>query len=167
MINTKHLLEYKKLIQTTNLQKGYQEQTKLFRLLRIYLEKELKGYTFSGNIVENNMDYAYFQFTNEDLKSKGLKIVLAFIYKDFEYEVWLSGYNRKVQNCYQKVFKEVECKYDLTNNPNRTDYILKNRITNDLDYNNIDKLQLEIKVGVEEFIESVNELLISNNQVIN
>ncbi len=159
MIKTKHLLEYKKLLQTTNLQKGYQEQTKLFRLLRIYLKKELKGYTFSGNIVENNMDYAYFQFTDENLKSKGLKIVIAFIYKDFEYEVWLSGYNRKVQNDFQKNFEELDCKYNLTNNPNRTDYILKNRVTNNPDYNNIDKLQIEIKDGVEEFIESVKGAL--------
>ena len=33
-INTKYIEEYKKIIQTTNLQRGYQELIKFFRHLR-------------------------------------------------------------------------------------------------------------------------------------
>ena len=159
MINTAKILEFKKLIQTTNLQTCYQEQTKLFRSLRVYFEKELKAFDFSGNIVENNMDYAYFQFTNEDIKSKGLKIVIAFIYKDFEYEVWLSGYNRKIQNEYFKHFCNKKLMYSLTNNPDKIDYILKYRVTNDFDYKDENKLLVNIKNKTQEFISNINNLL--------
>ncbi len=82
-VNKEYINEYKKIMKTTNIQKGYQELIKFFRYLKIYLEKELKEYTFAGNIVENSMDYSYFQFTNKKLKSNGLKIVIAFVHKVF------------------------------------------------------------------------------------
>lgn len=66
-INTNYIEEYKKIIQTTNLQRGYQELIKFFRYLRNYLQKEMTNFNFTTNIVENNMDYSYFQFTNENL----------------------------------------------------------------------------------------------------
>lgn len=98
--NGNYIMEYKNIIQSTNLKKGYQEFIKFFRYLRAYLAKELKDYNFTSNIVENNMDYSYFQFTNQKLKAKGLKIVVAFDHQKFIYEVWLSGINRKVQTAY-------------------------------------------------------------------
>ena len=55
--NSEYLETYKSLLATTELQLGYQEFIKLFRFLRIELEKELPDFSFSGNIIENNMDY--------------------------------------------------------------------------------------------------------------
>ncbi len=57
-INANYINEYKKLIQSTNLQKGYQEFVKFFRGLRTYLSGNMSDYKFTGNIVENNMDYS-------------------------------------------------------------------------------------------------------------
>lgn len=159
MINTKYILEFKNIIQKTNLQKGYQEQMKLFRLLRLYLKKDLTNYVFSGNIVENNMDYAYFQFTDNIFKSKGLKIVIVFIYKDFEYEVWMSGYNRNIQNDYFRILKTIEHKYSITENPNKTDYILRYRITNNNNFSTFNQLLQEIKTGTQQFINNSKDLL--------
>lgn len=69
------LSEYKELLQTANLREGYQEFIKLFRYIRVALEKSMPEYKFQGNIIENGMDYSYFLFTNKNLKEKGLKIV--------------------------------------------------------------------------------------------
>lgn len=157
MINIKNILEYKKLIQTTNLQQDYQAQTKLFRSIRIALKKEFPKYEFTGNIVENNMDYAYFQFTNELLKSKGLKFVLVFLYKEFRYEIWLSGYNRKIQSDYFNKFENIKLKYILTTDPNRTDYIVRGQIA--VDYSNVDKIVGDIKLGSSKFINDIEKLL--------
>ncbi len=77
------LMTYKKLIQTTELERSYQEFLRLFRFLRVELEKELPDYRFQGNIVENGMDYSYFQFTNDTLKKKGLKIAVTSIHRNF------------------------------------------------------------------------------------
>lgn len=151
-VNNEYINEYKEIIQTTELQRGYQEFIKFFRYLRINLEKQFNEYTFTGNIVENGMDYSYFQFTNKKLKSKGLKIVIAFVHKNFSYEVWLSGFNRNIQNEYFNMLVKTHQKYTLTNNPNRTDYILKTNIISNYNYDNLDELLKEMKLSITKFI---------------
>ena len=81
--NYKFLEEYQNLIQNTNLQKGYQEFIRLFRWLRISLQTRFSSFRFQGNIVENNMEYSYFQFSDDTLKQMGLKIVVVFVHSDF------------------------------------------------------------------------------------
>ncbi len=158
-INSKYINDYKNIVQTTNLQNGYQEFIKFFRYLRTYLEKEMNNYDFTNNIVENNMDYSYFQFTNQNLKSRNLKIVIAFIHKKFKYEIWLSGINRKVQLNYFEFLKEKSLLYILTNNPNKTDYILKSEISGIYNYDDLEQLLIRIKVSIEEFVRNISQYL--------
>lgn len=157
-LNHSYIQEFQTLLQTTNLQKGYQELIKFFRSLRTYLQKELPEYTFTGNIVENNMDYAYFQFTNEALKSKGLKIVIAFVYSDFTLQIWLSGFNRVIQCKYYEALLEKDHPYTLTENPNKTDYILEMGLIESCNYNDIDGSLKIIKENTLEFIHNVGKL---------
>ncbi len=157
-INGNYIKEYQNIIQTTNLQKCYQEFIKFFRYLKIYLEKAMTDYKFTGNIVENNMDYSYFQFSNEELKNKGLKIVVVFVHKSCNYEVWLSGLNREIQVKYYNMLKGNYGKYTLTTNPNGLDYILKNILINNSDYNDIDKLLIQIKSKIVNFITDVKSV---------
>ena len=51
---------YHTLLQTTNLQKAYQECLRMLRYLSGALEQQLPGYRFRGSVNENGMDYAYF-----------------------------------------------------------------------------------------------------------
>lgn len=157
--NGECIKEYENIIKNTSLQRGYQEFLKFFRYLKIYLEKEMPEYKFTGNIVENNMDYSYFQFSNETLKSKGLKIVVVFVHKTCNYEVWLSGINRNVQIKYHKELIDSDNKYTLTTDPTRLDYILKHIIISDCDYSNIDRLLNEIKSETLNFIEDIQSLV--------
>lgn len=113
----------------------------------------MPDFKFTGNIVENNMDYSYFQFTNNQLKEKGLKIVFTFVHKTFTYEIWLSGINRKTQEHYAKIYKDKLDNYDISSNPNRTDYII--RKTTNIDYNNIDKSLENIKKEVYQLVEDI------------
>lgn len=157
--NSKYLKEYENIMKSTNLQRDYQEFIKFFRYLKIYLEKEMQKYKFTGNIVENNMDYSYFQFSDETLKSKGLKIVIVFVHKTCNYEVWLSGINRNVQVKYHKELMDSDNKYTLTSDPTRLDYILKHIIISNSDYSNIDSLLNEIKSETLNFIEDIQSLV--------
>ena len=69
------LLEtYRTLLQTTDLQKAYQEFIRLFRFLRNELERQMPDFRFQSSITENAMDYAYFSLTNPALKEKCLKL---------------------------------------------------------------------------------------------
>lgn len=148
--------EYKRLLQTTNLQKGYQEFVKSFRQLRTFLQKELPAYAFTGNIVENNMDYAYFQFTNEDLQLKGLKIVIVFVHSEFAYQIWLSGVNRKTQREYYEKLNNKSHPYTLTKNPERTDYILKATLIDDWNALDVEEMQRAIKANAVDFINQMH-----------
>lgn len=84
-------------MQTTDLQKAYQEFIRLFRFLRNELERQMPDFRFQNSITENAMDYAYFSFTYPGLKEKVLKLVVVFDHKNFRLEVWLSGVNRTAQ----------------------------------------------------------------------
>jgi len=158
-INGIYLNEYKNLIQSTNLQKGYQEFVSFFRAFRTFLAKNMSDYTFTGNIVENNMDYSYFQFTNDELKSKGLKFVIAFVHKEFTCEVWLSGMNRNVQINYHKKFLNLKSSFSLTPDPKKFDYILKKELFNEIDDENTDNLFEKSQTNIEEFIKKINKFV--------
>jgi hypothetical protein len=151
-----HLAEYKRLVQTTNLQQGYQEFVKSFRQLRTYLQKALPDFEFTGNIVENNMDYAYFQFSNEALRSKKLKIVVAFVHEKFNCQIWLSGMNREVQTKYYnalKVLNNNQLPYDLTDNPAKTDYILKKELAAAWEKEGMEKVYKKVESAVTDLAD--------------
>lgn len=158
-INANYINEYKKLIQSTNLQKGYQEFVKFFRGLRTYLSGNMSDYKFTGNIVENNMDYSYFQFTNDELQSKGLKFVIAFTHNKFEYEVWLSGINRKTQINYHGKLSKAKHKYTMSPDPNRFDYILKDKLFDKVNYNDCEKLFDDAKNNIQVFAKKIAKLV--------
>ena len=146
-ININYIEEYKNIMKNTNLQKGYQEIIKLFRYLKVYFEKEMPEFKFTSNIVENNMDYSYFQFTNDKLKKNKLKIVFVFIHKEFKFQIWLSGINRNIQNIYKNT------KYNLSINPNKTDYILSKDLN--LNYNDLKQSLIYLKKEVYSFINDI------------
>jgi hypothetical protein len=138
-------MTYKKLIQTTELERSYQEFLRLFRFLWVELEKELGDYRFQGNIIENGMDYSYFQFTNDRLKKKGLKIAVTFVHRNFQFEVWLSGFNRKIQCNYYELLKDTRQPFSLTEDPKRSDYILRIPLDQNLDLSDGKRVLSEIK----------------------
>lgn len=139
------LSEYKELLQTTNLRESYQEFIKLFRYIRVALEKSMPEYKFQGNIVENGMDYSYFLFTNKNLKEKGLKMAVVFAHSNFQFEVWLSGYNRNYQSKYYDLLKGKNIPFELTDNPTRKDYILRVKLEESVDLSDESLLIKEIK----------------------
>jgi len=153
--NENLLMTYKVLLQTTELEKSYQEFISLFRFVRVELEKEMPDYKFQGSIIENGMDYSYFQFSNEHLKNKGLKIAVVFVHRSFQFEVWVSGYNRKYQNQYYDIIKNKECVFELCNNPNRNDYILKLPLSKEIDLSDGESVVNQIKTASLKLVEFI------------
>lgn len=141
------LLQYKEFMQTTNIQEVYQEILKLIKYVRTRLEKEICGYNFMNRIVENEMDFSYFQMTNQKLKELGLKIQVIFVHKSCSFEVWMSGYNRKIQNKYFEMISKRKCPYEKCQNPERNDYIVKIPVKKDID--KIEDIIQEIKKDVD------------------
>jgi len=153
-----YVLEYESLLKTTNLQRDYQEFLKFFKQLRVYLEQELPEYAFLGGIMENGMDYSYFQFTGGALREQGLKIVIAYVHKTSSLEVWLSGVNRKTQATVFARLQTTGTDYEQTPDPNRFDYILKAKILPARGFSGGDDVFGDIRGNVLRFLEDVSWL---------
>lgn len=105
------------------------------------------------------MDYSYFQFSNDELQSKGLKFVITFTHNKFEYEIWLSGMNRKIQIDYHRKLSKAKHTYTMSPDPNRFDYILSEKLFDEVDYDDCDKLFNIAKNNIKLFAEKIDEIV--------
>lgn len=140
--------EYKRIMETTNVQKCYQQVLKLIRFISSELEKELPEYTFMGRVVENQMDFSYFQATRERLKALGLKVQVVFVHSSCEFEVWISGYNRKIQCSHHKRLLATGCPFALCADPERNDFILKAAVEKTITDDTPEEIVAEIKTKI-------------------
>lgn len=150
--------EYKRIMETTNVKKCYQQILKFIRYVSAELEKEMPEYTFMGRVVENQMDFSYFQATRKNLKEAGLKIQVVFMHSTCEFEVWISGYNRKSQCSYYERLRHTECPFEVCSNPERNDFIIKAIMEKTITADTPEAIIAEIKrkiVELEEYISKI------------
>ncbi len=146
------LNDYQQIIKTTNILESYQEFIKLFRYLKIQLQKELPEFSTSNNIMENHLDFAYFQLFKDSLKDRGLKVQIIFVHQRCQFELWISGYNRKIQNKYYLKLKDRKFDYLLTSDPQHIDYIFKSQLSTELDISDGEKLISLLKEDILEIV---------------
>lgn len=144
---------YRILLQTTELQKAYQEFIRLFRFLRNELERQMPDFRFQSSITENAMDYAYFSLTNPALKEKSLKLVVAFDHKDFRLEVWLTGVNRNAQCRWAEQWSVCPPPMELTQDSNHTDFVVRLPVKTDL--SNGEKTVAAIKEAAVQLLQII------------
>lgn len=125
---------YRTLLQSTDLQRAYQEFIRWFRYLRSQLERQMPDFRFQNGISENAMDYAYFSFSSQVLKEKNLKLVVVFVHKSFQLEVWLSGTNRSAQCRWSDRMRDhlLPMGMEATDDPEHTDYLVRLPVQVDL-----------------------------------
>ena len=116
---------------------------------------------FMGRVVENQMDFSYFQATTKSLKKAGLKIQVVFMHRTCEFEIWISGYSRKIQCSYYERLRYTECPFEMCANPERNDFIIKTvarkKITTDAPEVIIAEIKRKI-VELEEYIKKYQRL---------
>jgi hypothetical protein len=154
------MVEYRKQLEKGTIQKAYQGLMDYMMGLRSNFEKKYPDYSISGSLYFGYMDMTYFSFFPNSLKRQGLKVGVVFIHKIFVFEIWLFGYNKSVQAKYWKLFKENG--YNLFQIPSDTkgvDYILKDILVENPDFNNLDDLTEQIENGTLKFIENVERFL--------
>lgn len=149
--DTNKFVEYKKLQDTTNIQDCYQHTIQALKYICSKLEEEMTNYHFMNRFVENQMNFSYFQLTNDSLKNKKLKIQVIFVHKTCTFEVWISGYNRKTQkNYYSSLPNELDA-FEKCADPLKNDYLLKKKLSRTLTRDDIQSILLEIKDTINLF----------------
>lgn len=161
-------LEYKNLMQTTSLQAAYQQILDVLKYIFTTLQKEMKDHDFHPRIVENKMNFSYFQITNQKLKDHGLKIQVVFMHSTCRFEIWMSGYNRKIQSQYIDLMALHHCPFEKSKDPCHTDFIAK-IVIDDIDDPTSLKMMTQIKKNMmllEEYFLTLktNKEMIKENK---
>jgi hypothetical protein len=106
------------------------------------------------------MDMTYFSFFPKSLKRRKLKVAVVFLHEAFRFEVWLAGYNKRVQTKYWKLIKESGWKkYHIVPTTRGVDSIIEQVLVENPDFSHLEKLTQQIEKGTLDFIEDVEDFL--------
>jgi len=139
---------------------AYNELVKFVMKLRTDFIKSLSDkYSFSG-ILHGYMDYTYFYYTNDVLKSKKLKLGLVLNHLEMRFEIWLLGNTIPVQKSYWELLKNSKWNIDKTEMPKYS--ILEAIIEEEPNFDDLPALSQKIEKGLietsDEIINAINEL---------
>ena len=152
--------EYRKQLKNGVIREAYRGLMDYFNSLRLYFQKRYPGHFVSGAVYYGYMDMTYFSFTPESLKSKKLKVAVVYLHEGNRFEVWLVGYNKKVQKRYWNLIKDSNWKkYRLPATTQGVDSIIECTLTDDPNFNNLELLTKKIEDGALSFIKDVENFL--------
>lgn len=156
-----HILEYRKQLAKGSIQAAYKGLMEYLMRLRTHFQKKYPDHVVSGNVYVGYMDMTYFSFFPESLKQRGLKIAIVFLHEAFRFEIWLAGYNKKVQSQYWKQIKESGWnKYRIVLTTKGADSILEHTLVENPDFSNLDSLTEQIEHETLIFIKEVENYLL-------
>ncbi len=151
---------YKEQLEKGDILIAYNALVKFVMQLRVDFIKELSDrYSFSG-MLHGYMDYTYFYYTNDYLKSKKLKLGLVLNHLEMRFEIWLLGNTKNIQKTYWEAFKDSHWNEGRTEMPEYS--ILEVVVDADPDFNDLSALSkaLEGKLITvsDSIIQAVEEL---------
>lgn len=148
---------YHKELRKGDILVAYNELVKFMMGTRTELVKKLAHqYSFS-KIIHGYMDYTYFYYTNNFLKSKKLKLGLVLNHLEMRFEVWLLGNTISVQKEYWNLLKSTKWNKDKTEMPQYS--ILEAVIIDKPNFNNLELLSLNIHKIMVQITDEIIELL--------
>lgn len=152
---------YKEQLAKGDILIAYNELVKFVMKLRTNCIKSLSGkYAFTG-ILHGYMDYTYFYYSNDFLKSKKLKLGFVLNHLEMRFEIWLLGNTIKTQKAYWDILKD--SKWNKEQKVMPTYAILEVIIENEPDFDNLpvltEKIEKRLLEVSTEIVDSVNELV--------
>jgi len=155
-----YMEEYRKQLEKGNIQKAYQGLMEYLMGLRTCFAKRYPDFVVSGSIYYGYMDMTYFSFSPESFKRRNLKVAVVFLHEHFRFEVWLAGYNKKVQVKYWELIKESSWdQYRLVPAPEGADSIIEHTLVDNPDFGDLDALTEQIERETLKFIGDVGLFL--------
>jgi len=142
----KYVSIYKEQLNKGDILIAYNELVKFVMKLRtVFIKNLCDQYTFTG-ILHGYMDYTYFYYSNDLLKSKNLKLGLVLNHLEMRFEVWLLGNTKPIQKKYWELLKRTKWNKDKTVMPKYS--ILEAPLVENPDFNNLNALTKEIENGM-------------------
>lgn len=142
----KYVAIYKEQLEKGDILIAYNELVKFVMKLRTEFIKTLSDqYSFAG-ILHGYLDYTYFYYSNDFLKSKKLKFGLVLNHVEMRFEIWLLGNTIPIQKKHWELLKSTGWNKKKIEMPKYS--ILEITLIENPNFNNLDKLteQIEIKM---------------------
>lgn len=158
MKNLNHYISiYKEQLDKGDILIAYNHLVKYVMKLRVdFIKKLSEQYSFTG-ILHGYMDYTYFYYSNDFLKSKKLKLGLVLNHLEMRFEIWLLGNTKSIQKHYWELLKESKWNKGRKDMP--TYSILEVIINDHPDFDNLPLLSQQIeKKLIEQSDEIINVL---------
>lgn len=161
MKNLNHYVEiYKEELDKGDILIAYNQLVKFVMKLRVDSIKNLsKQYSFTG-ILHGYMDYTYFYYSNDFLKSKKLKLGLVLNHSQMRFEIWLLGNKISIQKKYWDLLKTSKWNKNKKIMPKYS--ILEAVLENNPDFDNLPLLSQNIENKLielsDEIINAVKKL---------
>jgi hypothetical protein len=144
--------EYRRQIKKGAIKEAYKGLMEYIMGLRTYFKNKYPDYVVSGSIYYGYMDMTYFSFFP--------KIAIVFIHDTFRFEVWLAGFNKRVQTKYWKIFKESNWnKYHIVSTTQDVDSIIEYTLVDNPDFSDPGALTKQIERETLRFIRDVESFL--------
>lgn len=149
----KYIEIYKEQLEKGDILIAYNELVKFVMSLRTKFMKTLSDqYTFAG-ILHGYMDYTYFYYVNDFLKSKKLKLGLVLNHLEMRFEVWLLGNTIPNQKKYWELMKTTKWNEGRTEMPKYS--ILESAIVENPDFNNLNLLSEQIEAKLIQVSDEI------------
>ena len=150
--------DYKRQMESGAIQKAYKGIIEYTMHLRTHFKNNYPEY-FIGSFYQGYMDMTYFPVIPNILKDKKLKLAIVFDHLKFQFEIWLSGQNRNIQNEYLKLIKKkvVDENYIITENP---DSIIEMVVIENPDFKELNKITAEIETCIMKFTTDIKDILL-------
>ncbi|MEQ8415935.1 MAG: hypothetical protein RIB71_15760 [Imperialibacter sp.] len=162
MKNLNHYVAiYKEQLEKGDILVAYNHLVKFVMKLRAdFINSSLsEQYSFTG-ILHGYMDYTYFYYSDEFLKSRKLKLGLVLNHLEMRFEIWLLGSTKDVQKKYWDLLRESRWNKDRKKMPKYS--ILEAVIENEPDFDDLpllaDKIEKKLVEQSEEIIGALKTL---------
>jgi hypothetical protein len=155
-----NMQKYRRQLEKGSIKEAYRGLMDYFNTLRRHFEKKYPDHFVSGSIYQGYMDMTYFSFTPKSLLAKKLKIAIVYLHEEFRFEVWLIGYNKKIQKKYWELIKDLNwMKYSVPPSIKGVDSIIEYILVDNPDFGSLKKLTDEIESRTLVFIGDVENFL--------
>lgn len=135
---------------------AYYELMHFVRRLKTDLEKAQTDYKV-GNLSEGYLDYTYFPFFDEKLRSKKLRYGIVLNHQSLQFELWLMGQNKKEQLFFWEKLKNTSWNQEQQEMYQYS--VLEVVISKNPDFSDLDKLSEKILTSVLEEVKEISKYL--------
>lgn len=152
---------YKEQLEKGDIQKAYIGLIKYVLSLKSHLSKVMSDKFSFGNVSLGYMDYTYFPFFDEYLRTKKLRFGIVLNHEKVRLELWLMGQNAEIQETYWNLLKATKWNKDQPAMPKYS--VLEVVLDPNPDFNNLDTLTLKIEKEMNDISNEIIEYLESHS----